>query len=65
MPVTRRRTLGLLGSVLAAPFVLRSDEAHAATIIPANTITIGDTLAGGKRLPRLIPVPPPTSGRLR
>lgn len=55
MAVTRRRTLGILGSILAAPVVLRSDPAHAATIVPLNDIAIGDNLTGGKRLPRLVP----------
>lgn len=58
MRTTRRQTLGLLGSVIAAPYVLRSEEAQAApapTIIPLNTIGLGTDLGFGVQAQQLCP----------
>jgi hypothetical protein len=47
MHTTRRQTLGMLGSAIAAPYVLRSEEARADNIVPGTEIDIESNSGNG------------------
>ena len=48
MPITRRQSLGLMGSALALPYLLLADGARAAPISVLKHIRLGKTQPGGK-----------------
>ncbi len=59
MPVSRRRTLGFLGSAVAFPYVLSSNRARAASIDmvgPPVRFDVGAELPGGTSISRLAPL---------
>jgi hypothetical protein len=53
MHITRRKSLALIGSAVAAPLILRADEAAAATFERVFTKTLGSAAAGIQDHPRL------------
>ena len=64
MSFTRRKALGLLGSAVAAPFIIRVSEAHAAVRIVGigNPVAVGARQAGGKLKPALAAFPRENDG---